>query len=145
MSLGQHLTELRKRFIIGLAALVVGMVAAYFLTDWIIWAMTEPIRVVAEQRGEDVGLMIDTVTGAFDLRLRISFAVGIIILCLIAKIISLPVKLLWKFITNSLIGAVMLWVVNLFGAGIPIDIVRALIAGIFGIPGVLLILIYQHL
>ena len=39
----------------------------------------------------------------------------------------------------------MLWVVNLFGAGIPIDIVRALIAGIFGIPGVLLILIYQHL
>ena len=75
----------------------------------------------------------------------IAFAVGIIILCLIAKIISLPVKLLWKFITNSLIGAVMLWVVNLFGAGIPIDIVRALIAGIFGIPGVLLILIYQHL
>ena len=64
----------------------------------------------------------------------IAFAVGIIILCLIAKIISLPVKLLWKFITNSLIGAVMLWVVNLFGAGIPIDIVRALIAGIFGIP-----------
>ena len=48
----------------------------------------------------------------------IAFAVGIIILCLIAKIISLPVKLLWKFITNSLIGAVMLWVVNLFGAGI---------------------------
>ena len=75
----------------------------------------------------------------------IAFAVGIIILCLIAKIISLPVKLLWKFITNSLIGAVMLWVVNLFGAGIPIDIVRALIAGIFGIPGVLLILISPHL
>ena len=74
----------------------------------------------------------------------VAFAIGIIILCLIAKIIALPMKLLWKFITNSLIGAVMLWVVNLFGAGVPIDIMRALIAGIFGIPGVLAILLYQH-
>jgi len=74
----------------------------------------------------------------------VAFAIGIIILCLIAKIIALPMKLLWKFITNSLIGAVMLWVVNLFGAGVPIDIGRALIAGIFGIPGVLAILLYQH-
>ena len=74
----------------------------------------------------------------------VAFAIGIIILCLIAKIIALQMKLLWKFITNSLIGAVMLWVVNLFGAGVPIDIMRALIAGIFGIPGVLAILLYQH-
>ncbi len=74
----------------------------------------------------------------------VAFAIGIIILCLIAKIIALPMKLLWKFITNSLIGAVMLWVVNLFGTGVPIDIMRALIAGIFGIPGVLAILLYQH-
>ena len=74
----------------------------------------------------------------------VAFAIGIIILCLIAKIIALPMKFLWKFITNSLIGAVMLWVVNLFGAGVPIDIMRALIAGIFGIPGVLAILLYQH-
>ena len=74
----------------------------------------------------------------------VAFAIGIIILCLIAKIIALPMKLLWKFITNSLIGAVMLWVVNLFGAGVPIDLMRALIAGIFGIPGVLAILLYQH-
>ena len=58
--------------------------------------VTEPIRVVAEQRGEDVGLMIDTVTGAFDLRLRISFAVGIII--------SAPVWLwqLWAFLMPGL-------------------------------------------
>ena len=30
--------------------LVVAMVVAFFLTDWIIWAMTEPIRMVAERR-----------------------------------------------------------------------------------------------
>ena len=53
--------------------LVVSMVVSFFLTDWIIWAMTEPIRVVAEQRGdtEAVKLMYSTITGPFDMRLRI--------------------------------------------------------------------------
>ena len=75
----------------------------------------------------------------------IGLAVGIIILALIMKLVSIPIHLFWKCITNSIVGAVMLWVVNLFGAGIPIDIVRALIAGVFGIPGVIVILLYQYL
>ena len=75
----------------------------------------------------------------------IAVAVGILILALILKIASIPIRLFWKFITNSIIGALLLWVCNLFGAGIPIDIVRALIAGVFGIPGVIVILLYQYL
>ena len=75
----------------------------------------------------------------------IGAAIGIIILALILKLVSIPIRLFWKFITNSIIGAIMLWVVNLFGAGVPIDILRALIAGIFGIPGVIVILLYQYL
>ena len=75
----------------------------------------------------------------------IGAAIGIIILALILKLVSIPIRLFWKFITNSIIGAIMLWVVNLFGANVPIDILRALIAGIFGIPGVIAILLYQYL
>ena len=75
----------------------------------------------------------------------IGLAIGIIILALILKLVSIPIRLFWKFITNSIIGAIMLWVVNLFGANVPIDILRALIAGIFGIPGVIVILLYQYL
>ena len=75
----------------------------------------------------------------------IGLAIGIIILALILKLVSIPIRLFWKFITDSIIGALMLWVVNLFGAGVPIDILRALIAGIFGIPGVIVILLYQYL
>lgn len=90
------------------------MVAAYFLTDWIIWAMTEPIRVAAEQRGEDVSLMIDTVTGAFDLRLRISFAVGIII--------SAPVWLwqLWAFLMPGLTRKKIRYTIGFVAAAIPL-------------------------
>ena len=75
----------------------------------------------------------------------IGAAIGIIILALILKLVSIPIRLFWKFITNSIIGALMLWVVNLFGANVPIDIFRALIAGVFGIPGVIVILLYQYL
>lgn len=75
------------------------------------------------------------------MELVVAFAIGLIILCLIGKIVSLPVKLLWKMITNSIVGTVMLWIVNLFGAGIQITFIKALVAGVFGIPGVLVVVL----
>lgn len=75
----------------------------------------------------------------------IAFAVGLLVLCIIGKVVSMPIKLLWKFIQNSVVGALMLCIVNLFGLGIKITIVKALIAGVFGIPGVLAIVIYNYL
>ena len=68
-------------------------------------------------------------------------AVGIIIFAVLGKLIALPFRILWKLITNSIVGAVILWVINLFGAGIEITFFKALIAGIFGVPGVILLLI----
>ncbi|MBB4667505.1 sec-independent protein translocase protein TatC [Microbacterium marinum] len=98
MSLADHLREFRKRLLIAAAALVVGMIVSFILTDSIILAMTEPIRVVAEERGEvgEVTLMFATVTSAFDLRIRISFAVGLLI--------SAPVWLwqIWAFLMPGL-------------------------------------------
>lgn len=70
-----------------------------------------------------------------------AFAVGIIMLCLLAKLASIPAKLLWKLLTNSIVGAVMLWVISLLGLHVKITFLTALIAGIFGIPGVLAVLI----
>lgn len=68
-----------------------------------------------------------------------ALAVGLIVLCMIGKIATLPIRILWKLITNSIIGSVFLWLVNLFGAGIQITFLKALIAGIFGVPGVLVV------
>lgn len=72
-------------------------------------------------------------------------AVGLIILCIIGKIIALPMRLLWKFITNSITGAILLWVVKLVDPSTVINVITALIAGIFGIPGVIVVLIYSHM
>lgn len=118
MSLGAHLVELRKRVVVSLIALVVGMVVAFFLTDWIIWAMTEPIRIVAEQRDTDpdaiVRLMYSTITGPFDMRLRISFVVGIIL--------SAPVWLwqLWAFLMPGLTRKEIRYTIGFVSAAVPL-------------------------
>lgn len=118
MSLGQHLVELRRRLVIGAISLVVAMVIAFFLTDWIIWAMTEPIRIVADQRGQDpdaiVSLMYSTITGPFDMRLRISFVVGIIL--------SAPVWLwqLWAFLMPGLTRKEIRYTVGFVSAAAPL-------------------------
>ena len=74
-----------------------------------------------------------------------SFIVGIIVLFILLRVLSLPFRIVWKLITNSIVGALMLWVVNLFGVGIEITFFKALIAGFFGVPGVLVVVLAHFL
>jgi inhibitor of the pro-sigma K processing machinery len=48
-----------------------------------------------------------------------------------------------KLVSNSVVGAFMLFVADFFGLGIEITILKALFAGICGIPGVLIIIIWE--
>ena len=75
----------------------------------------------------------------------IAFAVGVVILGIIIKLITIPFRLFWKFIVNSIVGAIMLWVVSLFGVAVKINIISSLIAGVLGVPGVLIIVLYSYM
>lgn len=116
MSLGQHLVELRKRLFIGAAALLVGMVIAFFITDWVIELISEPIRIVAERKGDEylVQLMFSTVTAAFDLRLRMSFAIGLLL--------SAPIWLwqIWAFIMPGLTRKEVRYTIWFVAAAVPL-------------------------
>ena len=116
MSLGQHLVELRKRLMFAALALIVGMVVAFFITDWVIYLITGPIRDIAATEGESakVELMFDTVTGAFDLRLRMSFAIGILI--------SAPIWLwqIWAFIMPGLTRKEIKYTVGFIASAVPL-------------------------
>ena len=68
-------------------------------------------------------------------------AIGVLIFAILAKLIALPFRILWKLITNSIVGAIILWVINLLGVGIEITFLKALIAGIFGVAGVIVVLV----
>lgn len=78
--------------------------------------------------------------------LVVAFFVGLLILCLIIKILSLPMSVLWKCIYNSIIGAIVIYAINWLGlVYIPLNFITALIAGVFGIPGVLVLAIWSML
>jgi sec-independent protein translocase protein TatC len=116
MSLGAHLVELRKRLMIAALALIVGMIVGFVITDAVLFLITEPIRIVAESRGDgaSVELMFSTVTAGFDLKLRMSFAIGLII--------SAPFWMwqLWAFIMPGLTRKEIRYTAGFLGAAVPL-------------------------
>lgn len=115
MSLGAHLVELRKRLMIAAAALVLGMIVAFIITTPIIHWITEPIRVIAERRGDDFSaLNFTAVTSAFDLRMRIAFSIGIFL--------SAPVWLwqIWAFIMPGLTRKEVRYTVGFVASAVPL-------------------------
>lgn len=77
----------------------------------------------------------------------IAFAIGLIILLVVGKLLVIPIKIIGKLIINGLIGGVVLFLFNILGTfvGLAIEItpINALIAGFLGVPGVILLLLYQ--
>jgi inhibitor of the pro-sigma K processing machinery len=73
----------------------------------------------------------------------------LIVIFIAVQVIMKPIKLLWKLAINSLIGVVLLLVVNYcaarFGFALPINIITILVAGFLGIPGILLLICFQLL
>lgn len=115
MAFAAHLAELRRRVLVAAAALVLGMTASFFLTDLVIQVLTEPIRIVATERGDGSALLnFETVTSAFDLRLRIAFSVGILV--------SAPIWLwqLWGFIVPGLTRRELWYTVAFMSAAVPL-------------------------
>ena len=75
-----------------------------------------------------------------------AYAVGILLILLFGRILVVPLQIVLKLVYNGLIGGLVLWLVNLIGAPmgftLPITIWTALIVGLLGIPGVLLLILY---
>ena len=75
------------------------------------------------------------------IEIAIGLVVGILIIVALKFFIELPLKIIW----NSLIGAAILYLVNLTGIiMIKITFVHALIVGIFGVPEVIFLAIYLN-
>lgn len=75
------------------------------------------------------------------------FILAIFLLFVIVKIFSWPLKVLLSLIGNAILGTVLLFILNVIGGAfnfyIGINIWTALIAGFFGIPGVIFLIIFK--
>ena len=65
----------------------------------------------------------------------ISFLVGIALLVIVLKIISLPFRIIIRFIINSIIGGIILAICAYFGIIINVYWWTVVLTGLFGVPG----------
>lgn len=75
----------------------------------------------------------------------IAYAAGLILLYIIGYLLLFPFKWLLKLMFNGILGGVFLILFNVVGGyfdvNIPVNIISALIVGILGLPGLILLVI----
>ena len=70
-----------------------------------------------------------------------------LVIFVLIKILSAPIRLIFKLLINTAVGFLILFLVNLiggyFGFSLEMNLINALITGIFGIPGVIVLILIQ--
>jgi inhibitor of the pro-sigma K processing machinery len=73
---------------------------------------------------------------------------GLFLLWLLIKLFTKPIKLLFKLLINTGVGYIALLLVNAFGKVIGVSLglnwVNALVIGVFGYPGLILLLLLKY-
>ena len=84
--------------------------------------------------------------GLTSILIMIGCALAILI---IGKIFLFPIKLLLKLVLNTIIGGIIIYIINLiggnFGFHIGLNLITSLVVGILGIPGAILLIILQFI
>ncbi|MGO3024482.1 MAG: twin-arginine translocase subunit TatC [Brevibacterium sp.] len=125
MPLSTHLREARTRAVRAAVALLIGTVVGYFTSDLVMDVLRAPITDLAASRS--ASLNYDSVTGAFDLQLRIAVYSGIIL--------SSPVWLgeIFGFLTPGLTAKEKKYTFGFLGAALPLFAVGCL-TGLYVFP-----------
>ena len=70
---------------------------------------------------------------------------AILLIFIFGKLFLWPLKMILKLIINSVIGGVVIVIINAVGANlgllIPLNMINALIVGVLGLPGAILLLL----
>ncbi|RRD36782.1 twin-arginine translocase subunit TatC [Leucobacter sp. OH2974_COT-288] len=122
MRLTEHLVELRKRLMISALAIIVAATAGWLLADSVWDLLRVPISEVAAADGRLASIAYTDVTGAFDLKLRISIFLAIFI--------GSPIWLyqIWAFFSPGLTRKEKLGAVAFLAAAVPLFLGGAIVA-----------------
>lgn len=71
----------------------------------------------------------------------------LIVICIVGKIFFVPLKSIFKLLVNSVLGGILIYIVNAVGASfnfhIGLNWFTAIFAGILGIPGVIFLIVLK--
>lgn len=112
MPLTDHLREARRRGLRAAVALLVGVIGGFVFADQVLDLLRAPIEELARSR--QASLNYDTITGAFDVELKIALFSGVIV--------SGPVWLceLFAFVTPGLTRREKKYVIGFSAAAAPL-------------------------
>lgn len=84
-----------------------------------------------------------------DLVIAAYVAVGILLLWILCRIFSKPIRLILKLLFNSVLGLISLFIFNYLGSFIGVELnvgwISALVCGLLGLPGLVLLLLIENL
>jgi len=122
MSLGDHLRELRRRFVIAAVAISVGSVIGWVEYDRLFTAIMAPLRQVAAERHGLVNINFGGITQPFTVQLQVAMFVGVIV--------ASPVWLyqVWGFIVPGLTKREKRTAFAFIGAAVPLFLAGCLFA-----------------
>lgn len=82
-----------------------------------------------------------------DVNMIVVYIACIIGIFIIGKIFIVPIKVIMKLILNTILGGILLYIINIIGGTfnfhIGINLITTLVTGILGIPGVVLLILLQ--
>ena len=82
-----------------------------------------------------------------ELSVILPFIGTIFLIFIVLKILSAPFKLIIKLVINGLIGGAIIYIINWIGAGfnfaLPLEWWSAILVGLLGIPGAVILVLIQ--
>ncbi len=114
MSLGDHLRELRRRFLVAAVAIAIGSVLGWIQYDWLFNRIMAPLRKMAAERDGLVNINFGGITQPFTVQLQVALFVGVIV--------ASPVWLfqVWGFIVPGLTKREKRTSAAFIGAAVPL-------------------------
>lgn len=84
-----------------------------------------------------------------DTNTTVTYLACIAFLFIFGRIFAVPIIKILKLILNSVLGAVLIWIINLAGSAfnfhIGINIITAIFVGLLGLPGAVLLIVLNML
>lgn len=84
-----------------------------------------------------------------DLSVIVMIAAIVLGVIVLLRLLAKPIRFIFKLLINTALGFVLLWLINFFGGAVglalELSLLNAIIVGLLGIPGVLLLLAIQFL